>query len=129
MENSPWAHFEDLEGYSHVGMWEGAGNKYGVWRPEETSCMISNLPYFNSPSRFWIVKRLLETAGEVTPTKKDDPLAVRASKLQKILEIFIPKDVQKTNPYGTKANTKAAVTVPYDFTPLAEPVMIVGSPD
>ena len=131
IENSPWSHFAGLEGYSHVGMWEGAGYKYGVWRPEETSCMISNLPYYNSPSRFWIVKRLLETAGEVIPTVKGEPLAVRASKLQKILEIFIPKDKQKTNPYGTSSssNTKAAVTVPYDIQLLAEPVLIVGSPD
>lgn len=81
--------------------WEGAGYKYGVWRPEETSCMISNLPYFNSPSRFWIVKRLLESAGEVTPTENGEPAAVRAAKIQKVLEIFLEKDIQKTNPYGT----------------------------
>lgn len=101
IEDSPLAHFAGLEGYSHVGMWEGAGYKYGVWRPEETSCMISNLPYFNSPSRFWIVKRLLESAGEVTPTENGEPAAVRAAKIQKVLEIFLEKDIQKTNPYGT----------------------------
>ncbi len=137
IENSPWSHFIGLDDYSHVGMFEGAnGYKKGVWKSEQTSCMISNLPYFNSPSRFLIVKRLLETAGEVIPTEKGEPLAVRASKLQKIMEIFKAKDIQKTNPYLNGNNTNSANVktgntyyegwggVPYDFIPLAPPVLL-----
>ena len=36
----------------------------GVWRSEEQSCMINNIPYFNAQSRFLIVKRIKALAGE-----------------------------------------------------------------
>ncbi len=133
MAKSPWAHFIDVEGYSHVDMFEGAaGYKQGVWKPEQTSCMISNLPYFNSPSRFYIVKRILETAGEIVPIDMEDPDDVKIPKLKALLDTFIKKDVQKTNPYlgSNNTNTKGGTYyegwggVPYDFIPLAPPVLL-----
>ena len=127
--DSPWAHFIDVEGYSHVDMFEGAaGYKQGVWKPEKTSCMISNLPYFNSPSRFYIVKRILEMAGEIEPIKMSDPQAVKLPKLKALMDKFIEKDVQKTNPYLSTQSSNTYYPgwggVPYDFIPLAPPVLL-----
>ncbi len=129
MEKSPWAHFVGVEGYSHVDMFEGAaGYKRGVWKPEKTSCMISNLPYFNSPSRFYIVKRILETAGEIAAIDMEDPDAVKLPKLRALLDKFIEKDVQKTNPYLSVQSHNTYYPgwggVPYDFIPLAPPVLL-----
>lgn len=129
MEKSPWSHFIDVEGYSHVDMFEGAsGYKRGIWKPEKTSCMISNLPYFNSPSRFYIVKRILETAGEIAAIDMEDPDAVKLPKLRALLDKFIEKDVQKTNPYLSVQSHNTYYPgwggVPYDFIPLAPPVLL-----
>lgn len=61
-----WKHFIGLPGYDGVSTFEGAFvYSYGVWRPEEQSCMINNLPYFNAPSREQIVKRIIRTAAGV----------------------------------------------------------------
>ncbi len=121
MKDSPWAHFEGLSDYSHVGMYEG-GHYYakGVWRPEQISCMEDNRDYYNSPSRFFIVKRILEVAGEVEPIESTDSDEVKAAKMKILMDLFIAKDVEKK-----PSNTKAAVQVPYDFVPLGKPVMIV----
>ncbi len=60
-----WRHFFDLEGYNKVGAYEGAHYyRYGVWRPEESSCMVDNRPYFNAPSREAIVKQIKKLSGE-----------------------------------------------------------------
>lgn len=125
MADSPWSHFAGLADYTHVSMYEGA--KYyskGVWRPEKNSCMIDNRAYYNSPSRFYIVKRILELAGELTPVTKDDSPSVKASKIQKAMEKFLVKDTKKTE-NATKSSTYMGWDgVPYDFIPLAPPVMI-----
>jgi len=75
-----WKHFIGKPGYERVATYEGAYYyATGVWRPEETSCMIDHsLHYFNAPSREAIVKRILNTAD----VKYD-------------LDEFIAKDVEK----------------------------------
>ncbi len=102
-KDSPWSHFEGLKEYSHVSMFEGGGYyKYGVWRPEKISCMEDNRPYYNSPSRYYIVKRILSVAKE-----------------ELTMEKFIEKDVQKTDNSETKA-----VNFVEEFRPLGRPVLI-----
>lgn len=126
IEESPWAHFKGLAGYGHVGMFEGARYyAYGVWRPEQNSCMIDNRPYYNSPSRFAIVRRILEIAGELTPVNDNDTPTVKAAKLQAALDRFLATDTQKTE-NATKASASFVGWdgVPYDFIPLAPPVLI-----
>lgn len=126
MADSPWSHFAGLADYTHVSMYEGA--KYyskGIWRSEKNSCMIDNRPYYNSPSRFYIVKRILELAGELDPVTKDDSPTVKASKIQKAMERFLAKDTQKTeNATKSSASYAGWDGVPYDFIPLAPPVFI-----
>ena len=99
---SPWSNFIGVKGYSHVGMFEG-GNyyKYGVWRPEEISCMWDNRLYYNSPSRYFIVERIMQIAGEEFTMAK-----------------FIEKDVQKTD------NTQTKSTDMSEFRPLGKPILI-----
>ena len=126
IEQSPWAHFKGLKGYEHVGMYEGARYyAYGVWRSEQSSCMVDNRPYYNSQSRFSIVRRILEIAGELTPADDDDTPSVKASKLQAALERFLATDTQKTeNATKSSASFEGWDGVPYDFIPLAPPVFI-----
>lgn len=120
---SNWACFEGLADYSHVGMFEGGGLYYrGIWRPEKISCMDDNRKYYNSPSRFYIVKRILEIAGEVEPFSYDYSPEQKAQKMQKVMERFLERDVQKTD--NTENNTKGWEGVPYDFIPLGRPVLI-----
>lgn len=99
---SPWSNFIGLQGYGHVGMFEG-GNyyKYGVWRPEEISCMWDNRLYYNSPSRYFIVERIMQIAGEEFSMEK-----------------FVEKDVQKTD------NTQTKSTDMSEFRPLGKPILI-----
>lgn len=60
----PWKHFIGVPGYSRVSAWQGAYYyPLGVWRPEESSCMINNIRYFNAPSREMIVKKIMSRAG------------------------------------------------------------------
>jgi len=45
-----WSHFVGLTNYSYVGAHEGAYYYgFGVWRPENTSCMVDNIRYYNAP--------------------------------------------------------------------------------
>ena len=60
-----WKHFVGLSGYESVGAYEGAYYfPTGVWRPENGSCMINNIAYYNAPSREAIVKRIKYLARE-----------------------------------------------------------------
>jgi hypothetical protein len=55
--------------FSKEGAWEGAdGYGKGMWRPENISCMIDNRRYFNAWSRYLIVKRIRDLAGETYTT-------------------------------------------------------------
>lgn len=121
MSKSLWAHFEGVEGYSHVGMFEGGGlYTRGIWRPEKISCMEDNRKYYNSPSRFYIVKRILESSGEIPPYSTADSDEVKAERIVQVMKIFLEKDVQKTD----NTATKGWEGVPYDFIPLGRPVFI-----
>lgn len=60
-----WKDFLEHEKYPTVGCFEGAVY-YGkdVWKPEEVkTCMDNNVPYYNAPSRYSIVARIMEIAG------------------------------------------------------------------
>ena len=61
--------------------------------------------YFNTQSRYLIYERIMKVAGE-TPS----------------VEEFIANDVEKTD--HTAVGIKVLDQVPYDFKPLARPVMI-----
>lgn len=59
-----WKDFIGIEKYSEVGAYEGGYEyQYGIWRPEENSCMNDNIPYFNVQSRWYIARRIMHLAG------------------------------------------------------------------
>lgn len=66
MNTVPWAHMIFNPRYSdRVDVFEGgSGFTRGVFRSEANSCMNLGIPYFNSISRQYITKRILEIAGE-----------------------------------------------------------------
>ncbi len=105
-ERVPWKSFMGRQDYAHVGIFTG-GFLYrkGVWRSEQISCMDDNRMYFNTQSRYLIYERIMKVAGE-TPS----------------VEEFIANDVEKTD--HTAVGIKVLDQVPYDFKPLARPVMI-----
>jgi len=60
-----WKKFIGAPGYGMVGAYKGGYyRQYGVWRPEEHSCMRHNDPYYNAPSRALITRRIKALAGE-----------------------------------------------------------------
>lgn len=47
-----------------IGVHEGALTyTFGVYRPEQNSCMNNNIDYFNAPSRYEIVRRIMSISG------------------------------------------------------------------
>jgi hypothetical protein len=60
-----WADFIGLPKYADVGVYEG-GMYYakGVWRSEHNSCMNNNVPYYNAPTRWSAVQRIMQIAGQ-----------------------------------------------------------------
>lgn len=104
-EEVPWNRFIGKPDYPQVDIFEG-GYYYiqGVTRPEEVSCMDDNRPYFNTQSRYLIVERILQAAGE--------------GKLS--YQKFFDKDVEKTPPPFTRNLSKAK-----DFKPLAPPILVM----
>lgn len=72
MNAVPWSHMIFNPKYSdRVDIFEGAaGYTRGIFRSEANSCMNLGIPYYNSISRQYITKRVLETAGE--PFSLDD---------------------------------------------------------
>ncbi len=101
-----WKHFIGKSGYERVGAYEGAYYfSLGMWRPELTSCMIFNEPYYNAPSREAIVKRIMQTAGE-----------------EFTMEKFVEKDIQKAPGNAAVIQTKSMN--PLTFVPLAPPVIV-----
>ncbi|MEK6481210.1 M64 family metallopeptidase [Catalinimonas sp. 4WD22] len=65
LEQIKWSHFIGENGYETVGAHEGGLYlSEGVWRPEETSIMLSHTEsYFNAPSREAIVKKIFKVKG------------------------------------------------------------------
>jgi hypothetical protein len=102
-----WKHFIGLANYSYVGAWEGAYYyPLGVWRPEQSSCMINNIKYYNAPSREMVVKRIMSRAG-MTYSFDD----------------FKAKDVMQL-----EAATKSTALKPDPAKILHSPVLIKGAP-
>lgn len=66
MNYVPWAHMIFDPRYSdRVDVFEGGfGFTRSIFRSESNSCMNLGIPYFNSISRQYITKRILEIAGE-----------------------------------------------------------------
>lgn len=101
-----WKHYFDMAGYEAVGMYEGAYlYNMGAWRPEYISCMEDNRPYYNAPSREAIVRRIMKASGSTFDF--DD---------------FLAKDARALS--SGAAMAAQAPAVPYDFVPLAPPVLI-----
>lgn len=104
-EQVPWGGFIGLPDYPQVGIFEG-GYYYsqGITRSEEISCMDDNRPYFNTQSRFLIMERILQVAGEGGLTYQK----------------FFEKDVQKTPP-----SFERNFTVAKDYKPLGSPILVI----
>lgn len=101
-----WKYYFDMAGYEAVGMYEGAClYDMGAWRPEYISCMVDNRPYYNAPSREAIVRRIMKASGSTFDF--DD---------------FLAKDARALSSGAIMA--AQAPAVPYDFVPLAPPVLI-----
>ncbi len=66
LHDVPWSEFIFDPDYSdHVDVYEGGmGVTRGIYRPEANSCMNYGIPYYNTPSRLAIWKRIKEYAGE-----------------------------------------------------------------
>lgn len=66
LDNILWKDFIYLPAYKDcVNAFEGAYYyDFGAWRPEQNSCMMNNIPYYNAPSRWLIMKKIKEMAGE-----------------------------------------------------------------
>lgn len=102
-----WKHFIGLEGYSRVGVYQGAfGFSYGVWRAESTSCMIDNILYFSAPSREAIVKRVMTRTGNIYS-----------------FESFKANDVERA-PSSTAAATYSKGFNNIIFQPLSPPILL-----
>ncbi|MBP5391697.1 MAG: hypothetical protein J6Y40_06450 [Bacteroidales bacterium] len=96
VEGANWKTFADMTetyGACNIGLHAGSATYgVGIYRSENSSCMINNIPHFNTFSRWKIYCRIKITAGE-TPTVED----------------FISHDFDKTNSYGSAApSTKGA---------------------
>ena len=89
VEGVNWNNFATREDYAPAQIQLFPGSAYygkGVYRSEYTSCMVDNIPHFNTISRWKIYSRIKLTAGE-TPT----------------LEDFITRDTDRTNTYASGA--------------------------
>ena len=66
LSSVPWAEFIFDTDYSdYVDVYEGGyGFTRGIYRPEANSCMNYGIPYYNTPSRLSIYRRILDYAGE-----------------------------------------------------------------
>ena len=66
LHDVPWAEFIFDPNYSdRVDVYEGGyGYTRFIYRPEANSCMNYGIPYYNTPSRLAIYKRIKDYAGE-----------------------------------------------------------------
>lgn len=98
MSEVPWKDFIFHEKYSEfVDVFEGGFmHARGVYRSEQNSCMNNEIPYYSTISRYEIVKRIMDYAGEeftlekfiendiiegvsTSSTKSDDVVTSRSS--------------------------------------------------
>lgn len=95
--------------FSPVGAYEGSCMyEYDIWRAEENSCMNNNIDYFNAPSRWEIVRRIMDLSGESSKYASED----------KVFEWFVAND----NP-PQPTHTRSAASM-YDFVPLGRPILV-----
>ncbi|MDR0394073.1 MAG: hypothetical protein LBH77_02830 [Tannerella sp.] len=100
-----WRGFANNPKYHMVGTFEGAA-KYGkgIWRPEYNSCMNNNVLYFNAPTRWAQVRRIMRLAG-----------------FNYSFDRFLEEDMVPE--YPTEIRSKG------EFIPLAPPVIKMWDPD
>lgn len=97
-----WKDFIGLEKYKNVGAYEGGYEyRYGVWRPEENSCMNNNISYYNVQSRWCIVKRIMDLSG---------------------IDFSVDDFIKNDNPDYTLLNSRSSYM--RFLPPLGEPVLI-----
>jgi hypothetical protein len=102
-----WSYFIDLQGYDRVGVFEGGAlYRYGVWRSEETNCMINNIKYYSVACRKQIVKRILTISGEGYS-----------------LEKFFETDCVRAPGVAIEIETRSVD--PKTFIPLAPPIVVL----
>lgn len=99
----PWKAFLDHPEYPQVSIIEG-GYYYtnGTWRSETISCMMDNRLYYNTQSRYLIMKRIMNIAGEEFD-----------------MDFFIQHDNQKFDDTENRS-----YVLPEDFIPLAPPILV-----
>ncbi len=118
-----WKHFLGKTGYDAVGAFEGAiYYPQGAWKPENSSCMVFNEPYYNAPSRENMVKRILRTAAGTRVNEYVNNVYTPIPNDPYSLDAFVAKDIQKS-PSGAAMLLTKSVN-PLTFVPLAPPVMI-----
>jgi len=118
-----WKHFVAKTGYDAVGAYEGAiYYPIGAWKPERSSCMVYNEPYYNAPSRENMVKRILRTAAGTRVNEYVNGVLTPITNDPYSLDAFVAKDIQKS-PSGAAMILTKSVN-PLTFVPLAPPVMI-----
>jgi hypothetical protein len=89
-----WSGFANNPKYSMVGTFEGA-DEYGkeIWRPEQNSCMNDNVPYYNAPSRWAQVRRIMRLAGisySFAQFLQDDVVPAYPAQTRSYVEKFVP---------------------------------------
>jgi hypothetical protein len=98
-----------VDPHNRVGTYEGAyfyGK--GIWRPEENSCMNDNVLYFNAPSRWAMVERIMKLSGV------DENYTV---------EKFMAEDVIPAYPAAETPSGRSRATAE-TFRPLGEPIFM-----
>jgi hypothetical protein len=94
-----WRGFANNPKYSMVGTYEGAVTYgKGIWRPEYNSCMNDNVLYFNAPTRWAQVRRIMRLAG-----------------FDYSFERFLEEDIVPVYPTSSRSQTE-------DFRPFAPPI-------
>ena len=93
METS-WSGFADNPKYGIVSTFEGALTYgKGVWRPENNSCMNDNVLYFNAPTRWAQVRRIMKLAGisySLSQFLQDDVVPEYPTRTRRNMDNFIP---------------------------------------
>ncbi|MDR0835578.1 MAG: hypothetical protein LBN11_03225 [Tannerella sp.] len=89
-----WSGFSNNSKYSMVSTFEGASYYgRGIWRPEFNSCMNENDLYFNAPSRWAQVKRIMHLAGisySFAQFLQEDVIPAYPAQTRSSVEKFVP---------------------------------------
>lgn len=110
-----WADFaaDSRFDYEHLGAYEGGYTyDYGVYRPTQTSIMVTNKGTFNAPSRAQIYKRVMDIANDYWTFDYEE---------------FVNFDAPFRNRFYNSSSAQAAprnYVERDDFEPLAPPVFV-----